>query len=91
MTELATQLMIKVSTKIGIFLVAVLLATQAQAACERHTIQYVGDDLIVLDDDTQWETSEDTGSWNTGDEVLLCGDDKIVNTTQNEAVDVTER
>jgi hypothetical protein len=66
-------------------------ALPAAATCSRHTIQYVGDDLIVLDDDSEWETSDDVSSWNDGDDVLVCGDEKMINTAANEAVDVTER
>jgi hypothetical protein len=39
----------------------------------------------------EWETSDDVSSWNDGDDVLVCGDDKMINTAANEAIDVTER
>jgi hypothetical protein len=65
--------------------------TNAFASCDRHTIQYVGDDLIVLEDDTSWETSDNVSNWSPGDRVLVCDDDKMINTSRADSADVSER
>jgi hypothetical protein len=72
----------------------VVLATQAQAACDEASIEHISPrgDLIELDDGTEYIiVSGDASGWTEGDDVLVCGD-KIVNKSENgESVKVAER
>ena len=50
--------------------------------------------IIKLDDGTVWEVingDESTSStWTAASEVVVCDDDKIINTDDNESVDVSK-
>jgi hypothetical protein len=78
-----------------IFVTAVLLcisATQA-FACDEASVQTVTPSgIVVLDDGTEWEADDaSTVSGWEGDDVLVCNDEKMINKSNGEQVDVTQR
>lgn len=72
---------------------AMFLLTSAAwtVAQEAETVDRVTDDnVIVLQNGNAYQSDDATSqTWNTGDDVLVLDDEKIVNKDQDEAVDVT--
>ena len=83
----------KSKMKRSLMLFAMFLLTSAAwtFAQEAETVDHVTDDnVIVLQNGNAYQSDDATSqTWNTGDDVLVLDDDKIVNKDQDEAVDVT--
>ncbi|MGH6812172.1 MAG: hypothetical protein ACREDM_07430 [Methylocella sp.] len=63
--------------------------------CDEETIRGVarGGSIVVLDSGGIYKVAPDdtpdTALWNAGDGVLLCGDEKMINTDNGDKADVT--
>jgi hypothetical protein len=67
-------------------------ATQVIACDEVSGQTVTPSGVIVLNDGTEWEADDaSTVSTWEGDDVLVCNEDKIINKSTGEQVDVTER
>ena len=61
--------------------------------CDEETIRRVaqGGSVVVLDSGGVYEVAPDdtSGTWNAGDDVLVCGDAKMINKDNGDKVYVT--
>jgi hypothetical protein len=63
--------------------------------CDEETIRRVarGGSVVILDSGAVYEVepedSPDTALWNAGDDVLVCGDEKMINKENGDKVHVT--
>jgi len=69
----------------------VLVMTPVMACNEASVENVTSSGIIILDDGTTWQT-DDTSTVSTwaGDDVLVC-DDKMINKSSGEEVDIEER
>jgi hypothetical protein len=71
-------------------LTAVLSITSA-FACQRHYIREVADEIIILDDGSVYECFDPTAwLWLPMTNVLVCHNNKIINTDDGESVDAIQ-
>jgi hypothetical protein len=70
---------------------SLLLAPAPAYAAEKHTIDSVAGDTVVLDDGSSFRAQDDISSWQDGDTVIVnTARDRLSNKDQNETVDADE-